>query len=70
MHAELEGQGSGGGDAGQDVGSPLKKMRMGSGMAHARDAGTTATASIFANHKMHMHNPVLIKMHAHTKLQT
>ena len=40
--AVVEGDGRGGGDAGQDVGSPLKKMRMGSGLAHARDAGTIA----------------------------
>ena len=38
--AELEGQGSGTGDRGQDVGSPAKKMRMGRGFAHGRDAGT------------------------------
>lgn len=37
--AELEGQGSGTPEAGQDVGSPMKKMRMGSGVAHTRDAG-------------------------------
>lgn len=38
--AELEGQGSGTGDTGQDVGSPAKKMRTGSGFAHGRDPGT------------------------------
>ena len=43
--AELEGQGSGTGDAGQDVGSPAKKMRMGSGLAHAQDAGSASFAS-------------------------
>ena len=43
--AELAGQGSGTGDARQDVGSPAKKMRMGSGLAHARDAGDASFAS-------------------------
>ena len=38
--AELEGQGSGTGEEGQDVGSPMKKMRMGSGLAQAREAGS------------------------------
>ena len=37
---ELEGQGSGTGETGQDVGSPAKKMRTGRGFAHGRDAGT------------------------------
>lgn len=37
--AELEGQGSGTGETGQDVGSPAKKMRTGSGFARGRDAG-------------------------------
>ncbi len=38
--AELEGQGSGTGEEGQDVGSPMKKMRMGSSLAQAREAGS------------------------------
>ena len=42
--ADPEGQGSGIGDAGQDVGSPAKKMRMGSGLAHATDAGSKVIA--------------------------
>jgi len=36
----MEGQGSGTGEEGQDVGSPMKKMRMGSGLAQAREAGS------------------------------
>ena len=36
--ADLEGQGSGAGEAGQDLGSPMKKMRMGL----AKDAGEAA----------------------------
>ena len=45
--AELEGQGSGTGDTGQDVGSPAKKMRTGSGFAHGRDGGNAICQTLF-----------------------
>ena len=48
VHADLEGQGSGTGDTGQDVGSPAKKLRTGSGAARARDAGNLHAGLIFS----------------------
>lgn len=53
--AELEGQGSGTGETGQDVGSPAKKMRTASGFAHGRDAGT----AIHCTPNAHTLNPLI-----------
>ena len=47
--ADLEGQGSGTGETGQDMGSPAKKMRTGRGFAHGKDAGTGMSSTL--NHK-------------------
>ncbi|DBB07177.1 TPA: hypothetical protein ACH3X1_011744 [Trebouxia sp. C0004] len=46
LPSELEGQGSGAGEEGQDVGSPMKKMRMGSGLAQAREADDAVRACL------------------------
>ena len=55
--ADVEGQGSGAGEAGQDLGSPMKKMRMGL----AKDAGTAACVvlpSMYAD--MHTHTKMVV----------